>query len=543
MVESFYSGKSILITGCTGFVGKVLLEKILFSLPNVLRIYVFVRPKKGSHIQERFQKEIIDSPCFDRLRRAYSFDSEILPKLIPISGDMLKPNLGLSAEDLRELCENTNIIINSAASVDFNQRLDQALQINTLGTLRVVDLAKSCKCLHAFVQISTAYVNCDKEGWIQEQIYPYSGDPKEVLRSLLSIPVNLIERETPRVLGKYPNTYTFTKHLTEQLLVTEAQGLPLCIVRPTIIGGSWKEPYPGWVDSVSAAGVFYLSVGLGLLRVTLGNQNNIGDQIPVDTVVNCAIVAAALACHRSGKIQVVHVGSSARNPVVWKTCKEVISRYWNRYPSEKAMARCDFTLTDNLLVYRSLRLFKRQLPAMLLSAVAKVSGVPSLVKGSQKITKLLNREVMISETFSHFTMHEWVFESQQVVDFMKIMSPREQAKFDLDISKLDWTIYLTNYAQGLKKYILKEHVESLDEPSAMDLISEHKHYDYFSDIKWAYYGGVYTRSRGVKEMTSIILNAPRVKKIIQEIADGQVNQMPLKEINARARENIEIPKL
>ena len=316
MVERFYVEKNILITGCTGFVGKVLLEKLLFSLPQISRIYIFVRSKKGSSIHERFQKEIIESPCFDRLKKQYpNFDNTIMPKLIPISGDMLKTNLGLSPEDYKELSENVNVIINSDASVDFNLRLDQALQINTLGTLRVVELAKNSKNLKAFVQISTAYVNCEKEGWIQEKIYQTLHDPKERLKELLQIPVELIEKETPSIIGKYPNTYTFTKSLTEQMLIKEAEGIPLCIVRPTIIGGSWKEPYPGWVDSVSAAGVFYLSVGLGVLKVSLGNHNNIGDQIPVDTVVNCVIVAAALAC-KVGQMPVIHIGTSARNPVI-----------------------------------------------------------------------------------------------------------------------------------------------------------------------------------------------------------------------------------
>ena len=239
MVESFYVEKNILITGCTGFVGKVLLEKFLFSLPQISRIYVFVRSKKGTSPHERFQKEILESPCFNRLKKQYAnFDNFILPKLFPIGGDMLKKNLGLSAEDYRELCENVNVIINSAASVDFNLRLDLALQINTLGTLRVVELAKNSKNLKAFVQISTAYVNCNKDGWIQEKIYPLQNDPKQKLAELLRIPAELIEKQTSSIIGKYPNTYTFTKNLTENLLIKEAEGLPLCILRPTIIGGS-----------------------------------------------------------------------------------------------------------------------------------------------------------------------------------------------------------------------------------------------------------------------------------------------------------------
>ena len=67
-MDSFYEGKCILLTGSTGFVGKVILEKLLYSLPQIQRVYTLIRPKKGSSIEERFQKEIIDSPCFNRLR-------------------------------------------------------------------------------------------------------------------------------------------------------------------------------------------------------------------------------------------------------------------------------------------------------------------------------------------------------------------------------------------------------------------------------------------------------------------------------------------
>lgn len=43
IVKNFYEGKSVLITGATGFIGKVVLEKLLRDLPNIGRIYIIVR--------------------------------------------------------------------------------------------------------------------------------------------------------------------------------------------------------------------------------------------------------------------------------------------------------------------------------------------------------------------------------------------------------------------------------------------------------------------------------------------------------------------
>jgi len=44
-IQEFYRAKKILITGVTGFVGKVLLEKFLWSLPDINQIFILIRNK------------------------------------------------------------------------------------------------------------------------------------------------------------------------------------------------------------------------------------------------------------------------------------------------------------------------------------------------------------------------------------------------------------------------------------------------------------------------------------------------------------------
>lgn len=69
------------------------------------------------------------------------------------------------------MINTVNIIINCAASIDFNQRLDGAIESNIKGSLRMQNLAKQVKNLDIFTHVSTCYVNCNLKGLINEEIY------------------------------------------------------------------------------------------------------------------------------------------------------------------------------------------------------------------------------------------------------------------------------------------------------------------------------------------------------------------------------------
>ena len=55
-VPAFFAGRSVLVTGATGFMGKVLIEKVLWSCPNIKEIFLLVRPKKNVKIDDRLRK-------------------------------------------------------------------------------------------------------------------------------------------------------------------------------------------------------------------------------------------------------------------------------------------------------------------------------------------------------------------------------------------------------------------------------------------------------------------------------------------------------
>ena len=55
-VAEYYRGKNIFMTGATGFIGKVLIEKLLRCCPDVKGLYCLVRPKKGQDAETRLKE-------------------------------------------------------------------------------------------------------------------------------------------------------------------------------------------------------------------------------------------------------------------------------------------------------------------------------------------------------------------------------------------------------------------------------------------------------------------------------------------------------
>lgn len=64
-IKSFYRNACILVTGGTGFVGKVLLEKLLRTCDSLQCIYVLLRSKRGLSSEERYH-ELIQNPVNEK---------------------------------------------------------------------------------------------------------------------------------------------------------------------------------------------------------------------------------------------------------------------------------------------------------------------------------------------------------------------------------------------------------------------------------------------------------------------------------------------
>ncbi|KAL7013336.1 hypothetical protein ACKWTF_015340 [Chironomus riparius] len=90
-----------------------------------------------------------------------------------------------------------------------------------------------------------------------------------MLEMMSMIPNEAVNQLVPNILGKHVNTYTFTKALTENLLLSDAKDLPVAVVRPSMVGASMTEPHVGFVDNMAAVSIYMYMMAKGLFRASL----------------------------------------------------------------------------------------------------------------------------------------------------------------------------------------------------------------------------------------------------------------------------------
>jgi long-chain acyl-CoA synthetase len=288
----------VLLTGATGFVGQELLARLLAR--DDRNVHALVRADDDHGAAARL-------PEHERLN-AWAADIE-------------RPGLGLHGRRADALAERVSTVIHCAASVSFSLGLEESRRVNVQGTRRMAELAERCAQrgggLERFSYVSTAYVAGAHSGAFGE-------DDLDVGQS-------------------FRNPYEQSKFEAERLLRERAAGLPLQVLRPSIVVGDSRT---GWTSSFNVLYPPLRAFARGAMPVLPARRRSPVDVVPVNYVADAVDRLA-----REGPDGTFHL-VAGRNATTVGRLMELASRRFQRPPPPVFPPRLYRRLVQPLLVPR-----------------------------------------------------------------------------------------------------------------------------------------------------------------------------------------------
>ena len=346
-----FAGRQILLTGASGFVGKVWLAMILHRVPTVGKIWVLLRKKALRPAIDRFEKMVASSPVFRPLHELHGarMAEFIASRIEVVEGDVSLPGLGIEDPALAErLHRDLDLIFNCAGLVDFDPDLREAVSANVDGAIHVGEF--TARCHHArLLHVSTCYVTGLRNGTIDEVLDPTTAPNGQKIDVAAELPdlvasidtilaahdtqdaedkatelaiaqikaknqdhtnamlVRNVQRRFKRQRLKddmvaeglrrakvwgWPNIYTYTKFMAEAILAARLPQERFTVFRPAIVESALEYPFPGWNQGFNTSGpLIYLTQGW--FRHVPARDDNPFDVIPVDHVCKALTVASA----------------------------------------------------------------------------------------------------------------------------------------------------------------------------------------------------------------------------------------------------------
>ena len=374
-VRETLRGRRILLTGSTGFLGKVYASMVLAKHPDIEQLYLVIRPRTGETAQDRFIRELADCGAFDPLREIYGegLHDFLQEKVTVLPGDITDDYFGLNLNDAKALSAVIDVIVNSAGLTNFNPNLANALDVNTLSSDRILEFIRvggsRAKLLHvstSFVagmtvdptpevvptpeiypryhelrvpfdarreledcqrMIEHAHHQCDD----QERQSQLTAEARDVLRKANRNPDDpeVFQQAYKEVRSAWikrrlsndgreraahwgwVNIYTYTKSLGERIIVQDAGDIDYLLFRPAVIESSETFPQPGWNEGINTTAPIIYLDYKGH-RFVATKPDRALDVIPVDMTVG-AMLALTAALLEGRHDPVYHLGSSDRN--------------------------------------------------------------------------------------------------------------------------------------------------------------------------------------------------------------------------------------
>jgi nucleoside-diphosphate-sugar epimerase len=487
-VRERLAGKTILLTGASGFLGKAVLAALMRTAPEIGEIRLLLRAGSDEDAHRRLVEEVLAANAFAADATEEGLDPT---RLRALPGDL---GGHAAAAPRRADWAGVDVVIHCAATVSFEEPLDDAIALNSHGPERLLGHLLEAGSTPHFVHVSTAYVADRQSGVVHEDGLVHhavgdldaatleaeaqewrdaaeaesraeglrSGFVRDAERDAAGRPgldageraeesrkrwvLARLAREGRRralALG-WPDTYALSKALGERLLTEAAAGsTTVTIVRPTIIESALHRPRPGWLEGIKVADPLILAYAARGLTHLPGAAANRIDIVPVDHVANACVAAAAHP--PEGLLRTLAVASSARNPLAIGELAEQIRTYFLAHPLPGRNGK-PVKIGHLKFVERRAALaptVRREKLAAALAAAAMRSPVripqERLLRGNRALAGRVTRMVKI---YGAYTDLDCVFDDSNARALFTSMPEDDRSALPFDTAEFNWDDYL-----------------------------------------------------------------------------------------------------
>lgn len=510
-------GKNILLTGFTGFVGKVFVAMLLDRAPEIGRIIILARGKRSQPAHARVRHLFERSPGLRSLREKHGEDFGVFlsKKIEVVQGDVRDPLCGVDPRIVDRLGGQIDCVVHVAGLTDFAPDPNESLAVNVRGALHAADLAartRGRKLLH----VSTCFVAGNVSGDVPERIevgLSANGtrfSPRDELGSIESLCDAVSKRNPDSVEAKkarvaagtlraqalgWPNLYTYSKALAEHLLASRGD-VATCMVRPSIVECARETPFRGWNEGINTSGPLVWLTGTLHRRLPFA-EDHCFDIVPVDSVARGMTIALAELL-RGEHVPVVQLASGDHNPFTFGRAIDLTSLVRRREyaksddPFERLVLRHldsvahDAAASDDPWLPAARKATRAVRDVF--SAFKPEHHLPSSVreKWGDKIGKWAGKQAkewgnasrVVGQVDELLRMYQpFVFDNNVCLETAHVraaterLDAEERALFGWDVGSLDWRDYwMKVQIPGLDKWSLPLlHGERIPEDPAFDL--------------------------------------------------------------------------
>jgi long-chain acyl-CoA synthetase len=512
-LEQVFKGRRILLTGATGFLGKVFLSILLRSHPELERVYLLIRGDRRSSVG-RFRREILDSPVFAPLRQhlGTGFDHYVDEKVVVVPGDIT--NDGLLGEEATPFKPGSlDAVVHSAGLVNFEASLAKAIEVNTTGVANVIEFCR--KLGAAMMHVSTCYVAGAADGHRYEDDIPENWSPdgrksfrleREIRDALAAIErvqaesrdqlrhaefrgedhdadapresavehrrkqwveerLKEVGRKRAQTWG-WPNTYSYTKSLGEQLVLASRDQLEVTVVRPAIIESALRDPFPGWNQGVNTSAPLTYLAGRGY-RFYPAKAELVLDVIPVDLAAHAMIPILGALLSRKHK-PIYQLCTSDRNPLPMRRLVE-LTALSNRREHRKeggTMRWLGPHLEAVVVSQNTYDLASEKLPQILKQAAAFARSVvgeenqsaKSIESGIDRFKENTDLARELVEVYRPYIQElVYTFHASNIRALYSTLKPADAERHPFRPDLIDWHDYWINiHLPGLRRHIFPQ---------------------------------------------------------------------------------------